>query len=62
MKMNIRLVSNMRSSPIITCPACGYSFKNENLGAKNKKLICPMCRYQFKDPNFPSERLDEFTI
>ncbi|MHA2288217.1 MAG: hypothetical protein ACXABG_05475 [Promethearchaeota archaeon] len=52
----------MRSSPLITCPACGYTFRNEVLSPKKKKLACPMCNYQFKDPDFPSNKLDEFLV
>lgn len=52
----------MNSNLMITCPACGYTFKNENLGIKKKKIICPMCGYQFKDPNMPPEGLDKFII
>jgi uncharacterized protein (DUF2225 family) len=52
----------MSSNLLITCPVCGYTFKNENIRPEKKELICPMCRYQFKDPNFPSERVDDFII
>lgn len=62
MKKTIRLLINMSSNLMITCPACGYTFRNENLGLKKKKIICPMCRYQFKDPNIPSDGFDEFII
>jgi len=60
--MTIGLLINMSSNLIITCPLCGYSFRNENLEPKKKKIICPMCRYQFKDPDIPHRRLDEFLI
>ena len=52
----------MSSNLLITCPACGYTFRNEDLGLKKKKLICPMCNYQFKDPHFPPNKLDEFLV
>jgi rubredoxin len=47
---------------MITCPACGYTFRNENLRLRKNQIICPMCRYQFKDPNIPQDKLDEFII
>lgn len=62
MKVTIGLLINMSSNLMITCPVCGYTFRNENLGLKKKKIICPMCRYQFKDPNIPSDGFDEFII
>lgn len=52
----------MSSNLLITCPACGYTFRNEALGPKKKKLNCPMCNYQFRDPNFPPNKLDEFLV
>jgi hypothetical protein len=62
MKLTIKLLINMSSNLMITCPACGYTFRNLNLGQKKKKIICPMCRYQFKDPNFPPDKIDDFII
>jgi uncharacterized protein (DUF2225 family) len=47
---------------MITCPVCGYTFRNENLGPEKKQIICPMCSFKFKDPNIPPEGLDEFLI
>ena len=52
----------MNSNLMITCPVCGYTFRNENLGPKKKQIICPMCSFKFKDPNIPPEGLDEFLI
>ena len=52
----------MSSNLLITCPVCGYTFRNEILAPKKMKLICPMCNYQFKDPNFPPNKLDEFLV
>jgi len=52
----------MSSNLIITCPVCGYTFKNESLRLKKKNIICPMCSFKFKDPNIPSEGLDKFLI
>jgi len=54
------LLINMSSNLMITCPVCGYTFRNENLRPKKKKIICPMCRFKFKDPNIHPEGLDEF--
>lgn len=62
MKMNIGSMINMSFNLLITCPACGYTFRNEDIGLKKKKLICPMCNYQFKDLNFPPNKLDEFLV
>ena len=62
MKITISLLINMRSNFIITCPACGYTFRNEDLKLRKKQIICPMCRYKIKDPNVPPDRLDEFLI
>ncbi|NVM18477.1 MAG: hypothetical protein HWN80_12240 [Candidatus Lokiarchaeota archaeon] len=50
----------MSSNLMNTCPVCGYTFRNENLKPKKKKIVCPMCNYQFKEPNIPPEGLDEF--
>ena len=55
-------MTNMSSNLIITCPVCGYTFKNDNFELKKKKIMCPMCKHQFKDPNIPPDRLDEFII
>ncbi|MFX1288987.1 MAG: hypothetical protein ACFFFY_10580 [Promethearchaeota archaeon] len=52
----------MNSNLIITCPVCGYTFRNENLRIKKKKIVCPMCSYQFKESKMHPERLDEFLI
>jgi len=64
MKMTISLVINMSSNLMITCPVCGYTFRNtfkkENLGPEKTKIICPMCNFKFKDPNIPPKGLDEF--
>ena len=64
MKMTIGLVINMNSNLMITCPVCGYTFRNtfrkENLRPKKKKIICPMCSFKFKDPNMHPKGLDEF--
>ena len=62
MNMTIRLLINMSSNLMITCPACGYTFRNKYLGPTKKKIICPMCRYQFKDPKIPPDEFDEFII
>jgi rubrerythrin len=62
MNTSRRSMTNMSSNLIITCPVCGYTFKNDNFGLKKKKFICPMCKHQFKDPNIPPDRLDEFMI
>ena len=53
------LLINM-SSIMLTCPVCGYTFRNESLRPKKKKIICPMCSFKFKDPNIRPEGLDEF--
>ena len=58
--MTIGLLINMSSNLMITCPVCGYTFRNENLQQKEKKILCPMCGFQFKDPNVRPDRLDEF--
>ncbi len=52
----------MTSHLMITCPVCGYTFRNEKMQPKKKKIICPMCSYQFKDQNIPPEGLDKFFI
>ena len=52
----------MTSNLIITCPVCGYTFRNEIVRPKKKKIICPMCSFKFKDPNMHPEGLDEFLI
>ena len=52
----------MISNLFITCPACGYTFRNEDFGPKKKKIICPMCNYKFKDKNFSPNQLDEFLV
>ncbi len=57
----MKIVMTIDSNFIITCPACGYSFKKPDIMAKKKRLTCPMCRYIFKNPNdMPS--IDDFTI
>jgi len=56
------LLINMTSNLIITCPVCGYTFRNESVRPKKKKIICPMCSFKFKDPNMHPEGLDEFLI
>ena len=35
-----------RNNLIITCPACGFTFKNKDLLGK-KKIKCPKCGYEF---------------
>ena len=60
--MPIRQLTNMNSNLMITCPRCGYTYRNENLGLKKTKIVCPMCRYQFKEPNSPPDGFDEFII
>ncbi len=50
----------MSSNLIITCPVCGYTFRNEIVRPKKKNIICPMCSFKFKDPNIRPEGLDEF--
>ena len=62
MKKNIGSLINMSSNLLITCPACGYTFRNEDFGPKKKKIICPMCNYKFKDKNFSPNQLDEFLV
>ncbi|MBY8988866.1 MAG: hypothetical protein KGD61_10460 [Candidatus Lokiarchaeota archaeon] len=52
----------MSSNLMITCPVCGYTFRNENLLPKKKKIICPMCSFQFKDSSIPPEGFDKFFI
>ncbi|MBY9014313.1 MAG: hypothetical protein KGD68_01345 [Candidatus Lokiarchaeota archaeon] len=53
---------NLDSNFIITCPACGYSFKKPNIIPKEKRFICPMCRYDFKSHNDMSSKFDDVTI
>ncbi|MHA1510029.1 MAG: hypothetical protein ACTSO6_15175 [Promethearchaeota archaeon] len=53
---------NIDSNFIIICPACGYSFKKPDMGAKKKRLTCPMCRYIFKNPDEMPSKFDDFTI
>lgn len=60
--MTRELVINMSSNLMITCPVCGYTFRNENLLPKKKKIICPMCSFQFKDSSIPPEGFDKFFI
>ena len=60
--MTIGLVINMSSNLIITCPVCGYTFRNKNLRLKKKIIICPMCSFKFKDSNIHPKGLDEFLI
>lgn len=60
--MTLSLLVFMNSNLIITCPVCGYTFRNENLRIKKKKIVCPMCSYQFKESKMHPERLDEFLI
>jgi len=52
----------MSSNLIITCPVCGYTFRNKNLRLKKKTIICPMCSFKFKDSNIHPKGLDEFLI
>ena len=57
-----KMMKNMDSNFIITCPACGYSFKNPEKILKKNSLICPMCRYIFKDHDDMPSKFDDFTI
>jgi predicted Zn-ribbon and HTH transcriptional regulator len=52
----------MDSNLIVTCPVCGYSFKNPELTSEKKKFKCPMCRSNFIDSNNLSPKFDDFTI
>ena len=58
----MKIVMTIDSNFIITCPACGYSFKNPKITLKKKRFTCPMCRYIFKDHNDMPSRFDDFTI
>ena len=59
----MKIVMTIDSNFIITCPACGYSFKKPlNIRHKKRRLTCPMCRYIFKDRNDMPSRFDDVTI
>ena len=58
----MKIVMNIDSNFIITCPACGYSFKKPDKTARKKRLACPMCRYIIKNPNELPSKFDDFTI
>jgi len=52
----------MESNLIITCPVCGYTFKNPDSFAKKKEIICPMCGFKFKEPSFFPKRINGFSV
>ncbi|MFO7796269.1 MAG: zinc-ribbon domain-containing protein [Promethearchaeati archaeon] len=41
-------MSNKKSDLMITCPACGYTFKFSDLKKPGKKIKCPACGYEIK--------------
>jgi len=49
-------MSNKKSGFMITCPACGYSFKLSDKKEVGKKIKCPACGYLIKkNPIRPDE-------
>lgn len=53
-------VKGIRNDLIITCPACGYSFRFLDPTSKKAKKKCPMCGSYVKEPHFPPDRQDNF--
>lgn len=54
------IMMNLDSNFVLTCPACGFSFKKPKLAPNN--FMCPMCRYKFKDSNDKSPKFDDLTV
>ena len=54
------IMMNLDSNFVLTCPACGFSFKKPNSTPNN--FTCPMCRYKFKDSNDMSPKFDDLTV
>jgi len=50
----------MKAEFIITCPACGYSFKKFESQKKKRIIICPMCGYKFTEPNILPDKPKDF--
>ena len=50
----------MENNLIITCPACGFSFKSEISWFKTKIKKCPMCGYIFTEPDVFHQKPREF--
>lgn len=56
-KIKVKGISN---DLIITCPACGYSFRVLDPTSKKAKKKCPMCGSSVNEPHFPPDRQDSF--
>jgi len=61
-KKVIGLLISMESNLIITCPVCGYTFRNSDSFAKKKNIVCPMCGFKFKEPSFFPKRINGFSV
>lgn len=56
------LLISMESNLIITCPVCGYTFRNSDIFAKKRDIICPMCGFKFKGTSFFPKRINGFSV
>ncbi len=58
----IGLLISMESNFIVTCPVCGYTFRNRDSFAKKRNVICPMCGFKFKEPSFFPKRINGSSV
>jgi len=51
-------MSNKKSDLMISCPACGYTFKLIEVETPGKKIKCPACGYQIERRPLGPEKPD----
>ena len=50
----------MDNNLIVTCPACGFSFKPVDSRIKKKVIECPMCGYNINESEMFPQKLKNF--
>lgn len=57
--VNLNIMSIDNESLMITCPACGYTFKLSEIKKPKDKVQCPACGYEFKKKPLRPEKPDK---